>query len=156
MASFERRFTGSLLHELGERDMAERSLELLTRARALRRLAQDEARSLRSKEQYLAEGVTDPEAMDKARNAIRVGRGALAKIREMHGVVMREIVRDIVLNAGVLGSIRQYGSLRSWMLVRGVLPPSVDLIEDDLREIETLLRQLEGVSSRLGKGEDDR
>jgi hypothetical protein len=156
MASFERRFTGSLLHEAGERDMAERALELLTRARALRRLAQDEARSLRSKEQYLAEGVTDPEAMDKARNAIRVGRGALAKIREMHGVVMREIVRDIVLNAGVLGSIRQYGSLRSWMLVRGVLPPSVDLIEDDLREIETLLRQLEGVSSRLGKGEDDR
>ncbi|MBP9747790.1 hypothetical protein KBD13_02565 [Patescibacteria group bacterium] len=156
MASFERRFTGSLLHEAGERDMAERALELLTRARALRRLAQDEARSLRSKEQYLAEGVTDPEAMDKARNAIRVGRGALAKIREMHGVVMREIVRDIVLNAGVLGSIRQYGSLRSWMLVRGVLRPSVDLIEDDLREIETLLRQLEGVSSRLGKGEDDR
>jgi len=156
MASFERRFTGSLLHELGERDMAERALELLTRARALRRLAQDEARSLRSKEQYLAEGVTDPEAMDKARNAIRVGRGALAKIREMHGVVIREIVRDIVLNAGVLGSIRQYGSLRSWMLVRGVLPPSVDLIEDDLREIETLLRQLEDVSSRLGKGEDDR
>lgn len=156
MASFERRFTGSLLHEAGERDMAERALELLTRARALRRLAQDEARSLRSKEQYLAEGVTDPEAMDKARNAIRVGRGALAKIREMHGVVIREIVRDIVLNAGVLGSIRQYGSLRSWMLVRGVLPPSVDLIEDDLREIETLLRQLEGVSSRLGKGEDDR
>lgn len=156
MASFERRFTGSLLHEAGERDMAERALELLTRARALRRLAQDEARSLRSKEQYLAEGVTDPEAMDKARNAIRVGRGALAKIREMHGVVMREIVRDIVLNAGVLGSIRQYGSLRSWMLVRGVLRPSVDLIEDDLREIETLLRQLEDVSSRLGKGEDDR
>lgn len=156
MTSFERRFTESLLHEADERDMAERALELLTQAGGLRHLARDQARSLRSKEQYLAEGVTDPEAMDKARNAIRVGRGALAKIREMHGVVIREVVREIVLNTGVLGSIQRYGSFRSWMLVRGALPPSVDLIEDDLREIETLLRQLEGVSSRLGKGEDDR
>lgn len=136
--------------------MAERALELLTQARVLRHLAQDEARSLRSKEQYLAEGVTDPEALDKARHAVRVGRGALAKMREMHGVVIREVVREIVLNTGVLGSIQRYGSFRSWMLVRGALPPSVDLIEDDLREIETLLRQLTGVSSRLGKDEDDR
>lgn len=155
MSSFEKRVVQPV-YEAGERGMAERVVELLTQARAIRELAEGEARSLRVKERIFADEPHSQGAGESFQATMRIAKQALAKLQDAHNSVIREILRDIVLTDGVGYSIKRYGSLQSWMHARGVPTPSLQFIDKELREIEALLRQANEVSSRLGKQEDDR
>lgn len=155
MSSFEKRVVQPV-YEAGERGMAERVVELLTQARAIRELAEGEARSLRVKERIFADEPHSQGAGESFQATMRIAKQALAKLQDAHNSVIREILRDIVLTDGVGHSIKRCGSLQAWMHARGVPTSSLRFINEELREIEALLRQANEVSSRLGKQEDDR